>query len=55
VKFVKKEKNLALLRDLKDFKAPATDIESELTDMYTRMNAIKKPQKKETTPTEGIK
>ncbi len=55
VKSVKKEKNLALLRELKDFKAPATDIESELTDVYTRMNAIKDTQKKKSSPTGGIK
>jgi len=55
VKQVKKEKNLALLRDLADFKAPGEEIESELTDVYTRMNAIKETQKKKTSPTEGIK
>ena len=55
VKFVKKEKNISLLRDLKDFKAPADEIESELTDMYKRMSAIKETQKKETPPAEGIK
>ena len=32
VKHVTKEKNTSLLRDLKDFKAPATDIENELND-----------------------
>ncbi|MDO8873396.1 MAG: hypothetical protein Q7V05_11810 [Methanoregula sp.] len=51
VKHIKKEKNLALLRELKDFKAPATEIESELTEVYTRINAIKDTQKKETPPT----
>ncbi|MDP3564503.1 MAG: hypothetical protein Q8R70_08435 [Methanoregula sp.] len=55
VKHVKKEKNISLLRELKDFKAPATEIDSELSEVYTRMNAIKKTQKKETTPPEGIK
>jgi hypothetical protein len=55
VKHVKKEKNISLLRELKDFKAPATEIDSELNEVYTRMNAIKKTQKKETTPPEGIK
>jgi len=55
VKQVKKEKNLALLRDLADFKAPGEEIESELTDVYTRMNAIKETQKKKTSPAEGIK
>lgn len=55
VKHVKVEKNLSLLRELKDFKAPANEIESELTDMYTRMDAIKKTQKKETPPPEETK
>lgn len=50
VKHVKVEKNLSLLRELKDFKAPATEIESELNDMYTRMDSIKKTQKKITSP-----
>jgi hypothetical protein len=54
-KHVKVEVNLSLVRELKDFKAPATEIESELNDMYTRMNAIKNPQKKGTPPPEEIK
>ena len=55
VKHIKKEKNLALLRDLKDFKAPAEEIESELTEVYTRMKAITETKKKITSPPEGIK
>lgn len=55
VKQVKKEKNLALLRDLADFKAPGEEIESELTDVFTRMNSIKETQKKKTSSAEGIK
>jgi hypothetical protein len=55
VKHVKVEKNLSLLRELKDYKAPADEIESELTDMYTRMDTVKKTQKKDTPPSEGIK
>jgi hypothetical protein len=55
VKFVKKEKDLSLLRDLKDFKAPAVEIESELNDMYTRMGALPKPEKNKTPPHEEIK
>ena len=31
IKYVKKEQNVSLLRELKDFKAPATDIEKELS------------------------
>ena len=33
IKHVKKERDLSLLRDLKDFKAPAADIEKELSEM----------------------
>ncbi|MEI6457141.1 MAG: response regulator [bacterium] len=44
IKHVKKEKNISLLRDLEDFKAPATDIAAELSDLYNRLNAIKKPK-----------
>jgi hypothetical protein len=39
VKYVAKEQNLSLLRDLKDFKAPATEIESELQYVHDMMNA----------------
>jgi hypothetical protein len=46
VKHVKVEKNLSLLRELKDFKAPATEIEGELNGMYARMDSVKKTQKK---------
>jgi hypothetical protein len=50
-----KEKDTSLLRELKDFKAPADEIEKELNDMYQRMNIVQKP--KETTPpaTNGVK
>jgi hypothetical protein len=55
VKTTVKKKDLSLLRELKDFKAPATQIESELSDMYKRISAVK--QKKEPTdiPTNEIK
>jgi hypothetical protein len=46
VKHVKKEQNTSLLRDLKDFKAPATDIESELDGIYQKMKASRGPEKK---------
>ncbi len=49
VKHVTKKKDLSLLRELKDFKAPASDIESELSDMYTKINAANQPKEK-TTP-----
>ena len=49
VKYVAKEQNLSLLRDLKDFKAPATEIENELQDVHDRMKAGQNSGKK-TTP-----
>ncbi len=55
VKHVKVEKNLSLLRELKDFKAPATEIDTELSEVYTRMDAVKNTQKKVKSPQEGIK
>ncbi|MHB8165104.1 MAG: hypothetical protein ACYDDV_12340 [Methanoregula sp.] len=55
VKQVKVEKNLSLLRELKDFKAPASEVESELSDMFTRMSAIQKTEKKDIPPKEGTK
>ena len=38
VKSVKKEQNVSLLRELKDFKAPATDIEKELSEISEQFN-----------------
>ena len=49
VKHVTKKKDLSLLRELKDFKAPASDIESELSDMFTKLNTANQPKEK-TTP-----
>ena len=46
VKHVTKEKNTSLLRDLKEFKAPATDIENELNDIHEMMKAVPNPRKK---------
>ena len=46
VKHVKKEKNTSLLRDLKDFKAPADDIENELKDICQKIKAARSPEKK---------
>ena len=54
VKHVTKEKDLSLLRELKDFKAPANEIEKELTDMYQKMSTVQKPKEKIPT-TNGIK
>jgi len=41
VKQVKKERNLSLLRDLKDFKVPATSIEDELKETYEMLKLPK--------------
>lgn len=55
VKHVTKEKDLSLLRELKDFKAPADQIEKELTEMYQRMSAVQKPKDKSDSVTNEIK
>ena len=56
IKQVKKEKDISLLRELKDFKAPATDIEKELSDISEQMNtAVSKGAKKRTQPAMKMK
>lgn len=55
VKTVKKEKDISLLRELKDFKAPAAEIENELKDMFSRMNVSQKPKETKQPPSNGIK
>jgi hypothetical protein len=55
VKTVKKEKDVSLLRELKDFKAPADEIETELKDMFDRMGVVQKPKEKTLPPLKGIK
>ncbi|WP_292368696.1 hypothetical protein [Methanoregula sp. UBA64] len=55
IKQVKKEKNVSLLRELKDFKAPATDIEQELQDMAGFLDGAGKGKKKEPPAPQGIK
>ena len=55
VKHVAKEKNTSLLRDLKDFKAPATEIENELKDIYDRMKAGENSGKKAIPPPKRTK
>jgi hypothetical protein len=55
VKHTVKERDLSLLRELKDFKAPASEIEKELTEMYQRMNAVQKPRDKSDSATNEIK
>jgi len=55
VKHTKKEADVSLLRELKDFRAPADEIEKELTMVYDRLHAIPQkdqkpaPEKKEIT------
>ena len=55
VKHTKKEQDLSLLRDLKDFRAPAAEIEQELGGMYERMSLPQQTKKKEPPATKGIK
>jgi hypothetical protein len=55
VKHVKKDQDLSLLRELKDFRAPASEIEKELGGMYERMNLAQQTKKKEPPATKGIK
>lgn len=56
VKHVKKEKNLSLLRDLKDFKAPATEIEDELKKVHERLGFHRAEKKTGgVPPVEGVK
>lgn len=47
VKHVKKEQDISLLRELKDFRAPAAEIEKELGGMYERMNLAQQTKKKD--------
>ena len=55
VKTTVKQKDLSLLRELKDFKAPADQIEKELTDMYQQMSVTGKPKDKSSPPAKEIK
>lgn len=54
VKHAKKEQDLSLLRELKDFRAPASELQKELGTMYDRMNTAQKTKKKNPPP-EGKK
>lgn len=48
IKHIKKEKDISLLRELKDFKAPASDLEKELQEMTDQLiNVGKNAAKKE--------
>jgi hypothetical protein len=55
IKQVKKEKDVSLLRELKDFKAPATDIEQELQSMAGFLDGAGKGKKKEPPAPQGMK
>ena len=55
VKHVKKEQDLSLLRELKDFRAPASEIEKELGGMYERMNRAQQTKRKNPPAAKGIK
>ncbi|MDD1698168.1 MAG: hypothetical protein LUQ36_07375, partial [Methanoregula sp.] len=55
VKQVTKEKNTSLLRDLIEFKAPATDIENELNDIHEMMKVISHHGKKAIQPPQRTK
>ena len=57
VKRIEKKVDISLVRELKDFKAPANEIEKELDDMYQKISSVKNTQAKkiETTPKNGMK
>jgi len=55
VKTVTKEKDLSLLRELKDFKAPASEIEDELKDMFQKIGGTTKENDTESPHSEGNK
>ncbi len=55
VKHTTKEQDLSLLRELKDFRAPADQIEQELTDLYQRLSVAQKPKDKSDSTTNEIK
>ncbi len=55
IKQIKKEKDVSLLRELKDFKAPATDIEKELSDISEQFNIASKGAEKKNPSVQGIK
>lgn len=55
VKHVKKEKDISLLRELKDFKASATEIEDELQGVFRQISTIPKPKDTKLPPTNDTK
>jgi hypothetical protein len=55
VKQVKKERNLSLLRDLKDFRAPAAEIEAELDETSEWLKNSQSRKVKSIPPAKGMK
>jgi len=55
VTHVKKENDLSLLRELKDFKAPADDVANELTVVYKRISSLPRRDQKSAAPKKEIK
>lgn len=55
VKTVKKEKDISLLRELKDFKAPASQIEDELKGMFDQISTAPAKKDKDKTAPDGMK
>ncbi|WP_292417761.1 hypothetical protein [Methanoregula sp.] len=55
VKTVKKEKDISLLRELKDFKAPASQIEDELKGMFNQISSAPAKKDKDKPAPDGIK
>ena len=55
VKRTTKEKDISLLRELKDFKAPANQIETELSDMYKQLSSFPKNKESSDPSTNEIK
>jgi len=55
IKQVKKEDDVSLLRELKDFKAPATEIEKEIMDLSEQLTGLGKCEKKKIPSTQGRK
>jgi hypothetical protein len=55
VKHTKKDRDVSLLRELKDFKAPAEEIEKELMLVSERIHAVPRSAKNTALPTKEIK
>jgi hypothetical protein len=57
VKHIEKKVDISLVRELKDFKAPAQEIENELDEVFKKISSVKNSQAKktETLPNNGMK